>query len=167
MNLAALHGQLGETERQLALLESLLDDERLSRSRRTCEMIVNLYLGEETAAQGSDAPRARARERASRAQRISASNCCPRPGYLSAEVDRNAIDPLAERAAQLSESGDLYLRVARLHMDAYALRGGGRRTPPRAALKKGALLKDEGHAWLLRGMAEVRLEALPRRTPTL
>jgi hypothetical protein len=35
MNLAALHGQLGDSEKQLALVESLLDDERLS-SRRTC-----------------------------------------------------------------------------------------------------------------------------------
>ncbi|MFT7288451.1 MAG: hypothetical protein ACI87W_002572 [Halieaceae bacterium] len=46
MNLAALHGQLGESERQLALVESLLDDGRLTQPAHL-KMIANLYLGEE------------------------------------------------------------------------------------------------------------------------
>ena len=73
--------------------------------------------------------------------------------YMSAEPD-NAIAPLA-KAAELSESGDLYLRLARLHMDAYRWQEAG--DAARAALEKGGL-RQEGQAWLLRGMAEVRLQ---------
>ena len=42
INLAALHGQLGDTEKQLALIEALLDDERLEKSYHLMSL-VNLF----------------------------------------------------------------------------------------------------------------------------
>jgi tetratricopeptide (TPR) repeat protein len=72
---------------------------------------------------------------------------------LASEYER-AIEPL-EEAAELSESGELYLRLARLHMDAY--RFAEAETAAGKALEKGGL-RREGHAWLLRGMAAVELK---------
>jgi len=43
INLAALHGQLGETDKQLALVESLLDDKRLESGHHLL-MLANLFL---------------------------------------------------------------------------------------------------------------------------
>lgn len=151
MNLAALHGQLGDSGRQLALVESLLDDQRLQQPNHILT-IVNLYLAENLPYQaasllaaeidgGRIEPTVRNLELLSQAW------------YMSAELDR-AIPPLAEAAA-LSESGELYLRLARLHMDAY--RWDQASDAARAALDKGGL-RQEGHAWLLRGMAGVRLK---------
>jgi tetratricopeptide (TPR) repeat protein len=152
MNLAALHGQLGDQGRQLALIESLLDDERLTQPTHL-RMIVNLYLGEETAAQGGGAPGAGARQPGVSSATSATSNCCPRPG-CSAPRPRTRSNRWP-RPRQLSESGELYLRLARLHMDAYRLEEADEAA--RAALKKGGL-RREGQAWLLRGMAEVRLK---------
>lgn len=46
MNLAALHGQLGDQEKQLTLIESMLDDNRLTRESNL-RTVVNLFMGEE------------------------------------------------------------------------------------------------------------------------
>jgi tetratricopeptide (TPR) repeat protein len=73
--------------------------------------------------------------------------------YLSAAPER-AVEPLAEAAA-LSDSGELFLRLARLHIDAE--RWSEAEEAAESALEKGGL-RQEGQAWLLRGMAEVRLE---------
>jgi hypothetical protein len=82
-------------------------------------MIVNLYLGEEMPYKAATLlERELDRGRIER-NRAATWNCCPRPG-TSAPRPRTAIEPLAE-AAELSESGELYLRLARLHMDAYQL----------------------------------------------
>lgn len=151
MNLAALHGQLGESEKQLALIESLRDDERLERPT-DLTMLVNLYLGAELpyeAASLLDSELASGRVEST----VKNLELLSQAWYLSAETKR-AIAPLA-KAAEMSESGEIYLRLARLHMDAYewteAEEAAG------AALDKGGL-KEEGHAWLLRGMAHVRLK---------
>jgi hypothetical protein len=57
----------------------------------------------------------------------------------------------------MSDSGELYMRLAGLHMDAYewdaADQAAGR------ALDRGGLSR-EGAAWLTRGMAKVRLNQL-------
>ncbi len=152
LNLAALHGQLGDSGRQLALVEALRDDDRLSQETRLL-MLANLFLAEDLpweAARllasalddGRVEPKQRHLETLSQAW------------YLAAETER-AIEPLA-RAAALAEDGELYLRLARLHMDANdwtaAREAAGR------ALERGGL-RDEGQAWLLRGMAAARLEA--------
>ena len=43
MNLAALHGQLGDTERQLSLVEALMDDGRLQREQHL-RMLASLFM---------------------------------------------------------------------------------------------------------------------------
>ncbi len=149
MNLAALHGQLGETERQLTLVESLLDDDRLQQPTHL-KMIVNLYLGAELPYEAATLLAAEL-EKGRLESNVSNLELLSQAWYMSAETEL-AIEPLAEAAA-LSESGELYLRLARLHMDAYAW--GSAEDAARLALEKGGL-RQEGHAWLLRGMAEVR-----------
>jgi tetratricopeptide (TPR) repeat protein len=151
MNLAALHGQLGDQGRQLALIESLLDDERLTQPTHL-RMIVNLFLGEEMPHKAAVILE-RELDSGRLERNLSNLELLSQAWLLSAETE-NAIEPLAEAAA-LSESGELYLRLARLHMDAYRFEEADEAA--RAALKKGGL-RREGHAWLLRGMAEVRLK---------
>jgi tetratricopeptide (TPR) repeat protein len=151
MNLAALHGQLGDQARQLALVESLLDDDRLSQSSQY-RLIANLLLGEE---QPYQAAVILDREIASGMLEKNVTNLelLSQAWLLASEYER-AIEPL-EEAAELSESGELYLRLARLHMDAY--RFAEAETAAGKALEKGGL-RREGHAWLLRGMAAVELK---------
>lgn len=152
LNLAALHGQLGDQQRQLALVESLLDDDRIT-TQSHLKMIVNLYLGENMPYK---AARLLSQELESGRVETTVKNLelLSQAWYMSAELDK-AIDPLAE-AADRSESGELFLRLARLHMDAY--RWEEANAAARRALDKGGL-RQEGHAWLLRGMAEVRLKS--------
>ena len=151
MNLAALHGQLGDTERQLALLESLLDDGRLSRSTQIM-LAANLFLGE-----GLPHKAATLLSQELESGRIEKSQqhleLLSQAWFLSAEIDR-AVEPLAE-AAELADTGELFMRLARVHID--AARWEEAEAAAEAALEKGGL-RQEGQAWLLRGMAEVRLE---------
>jgi hypothetical protein len=151
MNLAALHGQLGETDRRLALVESLADEERLEQETHL-KMLANLFLAE-----GLPHKAAMLVEREIEAGRIEASvdnlEMLSQAWYTAAEPGR-ALPPLS-RAADMAEDGELYLRLARLHMDAYDWPAAD--SAARAALTKGGL-REEGHAWLLRGMAQVRLK---------
>ncbi|WOJ93097.1 tetratricopeptide repeat protein [Congregibacter variabilis] len=151
MNLAALHGQLGEQGRQLALIEALLDDGRLHRPSNL-NLIANLYLGEELPYKAADLLE---REMAAGRMERNLNNLelLSQAWLLSLEYER-AIEPLSE-AAKLSESGELYLRLARLHMDAYRFEAAEEAASE--ALQKGSL-RQEGHAWLLRGMAAVQLK---------
>jgi tetratricopeptide (TPR) repeat protein len=151
MNLAALHGQLGDQERQLALVESLLDDNRLHQPSHL-RLVANLFLGEEQpykAAVLLDRELAAGRLE----KNVSILELLSQAWLLSNEYER-AIAPL-EEAAEMSESGELYLRLARLHMDAYRFEEAA--AAASAALDKGGL-RREGQAWLLRGMAEVELK---------
>jgi tetratricopeptide (TPR) repeat protein len=115
MNLAALHGQLGETDRQLALVESLLDDNRLQRGHYLLNM-ANLFLAHQLPYKA-----ARLLETEIASGRIEESQknleLQSQAWYLAGEEAR-AIPPL-EAAAELSEDGEIYLRVARLYMDLY------------------------------------------------
>ena len=153
LNLAALHGQLGETRRQLALVEALLDDGRLQQENHL-RMVANLFLAEELPYKA-----ALVLEREMKQGRIatSAANLeLLSQAWLSAAETGKAIAPLT-RAAALAENGELYLRVAQLHMDAYDWQRA--EEAARRALAKGGL-RREGHAWLLRGMAQVRMNRL-------
>ncbi|MEM9758146.1 MAG: tetratricopeptide repeat protein [Pseudomonadota bacterium] len=151
MNLAALHGQLGEEEKQLALAESLLDDGRVSRPSQLT-MLVNLFLGAGLPHKAAVLLE-RELEKGTLERNVTHLELLSQAWYMSAELDR-AVEPLGA-AAELSESGDLYLRLARLHMDAG--RWEDAEVAAGAALARGGL-REEGQAWLLRGMADVRLK---------
>ncbi len=153
LNLAALHGQLGETQRQLALVEALLDGGRLQQENHL-RMVANLFLAEELPYKA-----AVVLEREMKQGRIAANvgNLeLLSQAWLSAAETGKAVAPLT-RAAALAENGELYLRVAQLHMDAYDWERA--EEAARRALAKGGL-RREGHAWLLRGMAQVRMNRL-------
>jgi tetratricopeptide (TPR) repeat protein len=153
LNLAALHGQLEEPERQLALIESLKDDERLEKGFHLVTL-ANLYLS-----RGVPLKAAELLQREIAAGRIPDTRqnleLQSQAWYLASEQAR-AIPPL-EAAAEREESGDLYLRIARLHMDLYQWRQAEQAA--RKALAKGKL-KETGDAWLLVGMALARGDKL-------
>ncbi len=151
MNLAALHGQLGDEEKQLALAESLLDDGRVSQPSQLT-MLVNLFLGAGLPHKAAVLLE-RELDKGTLERNVTHLELLSQAWYMSAELDR-AVEPLGA-AAELSESGDLYLRLARLHMDAG--RWEAAEVAAGAALDKGGL-REEGQAWLLRGMADVRLK---------
>jgi tetratricopeptide (TPR) repeat protein len=150
MNLAALHGQLGDREQQLALVESLLDDDRLEQETHL-RMLASLFLAENLpfkAARLLDAEIERGRVAADEDVLEQLSQAW----YLAQELDK-AVPPL-ERAAAMAETGELYMRLAGLHMEAY--RWAEAEAAAARALERGGLRK-EGSAWLVRGMAKVRL----------
>ncbi len=149
MSLAALHGQLDDRERQLALLEALLEEERLRRPEHL-KMVAGLFLAENVpvkAAQLLEAALADGRLEADRETLEQLSQAW----YLAAEFDA-AIEPL-EAAAALADDGSLYVRLAGLHMDAYRWQAAD--AAASQALELGGLEK-EGRAWLLRGMANAQ-----------
>lgn len=153
MNLAALHGQLGDTDRQLALVEALLDDQRLERGHHLLSL-VNLFMAHALpykAATLLDTEMGSGRiERNQRNLELQSQ-----AWYLSGE-ERKAIQPLAEAAA-MAKNGKLYLRVARLNMDLYDWRAAQEAADK--ALQKGGL-SDPGSAHLLQGMALARMDQL-------
>jgi tetratricopeptide (TPR) repeat protein len=153
MNLAALHGQLGETDKQLALVESLLDDQRLERGHHLLSL-VNLFMAHALpykAATLLETEMGSGRIERNRRNLELQSQAW----YLSGD-ERKAIPPL-EEAAAMAEDGKLYLRVARLNMDLYDWRAAQKAAEK--ALEKGGL-SDPGNAHLLRGMALARMDQL-------
>ena len=153
INLAALHGQLGDTDKQLALIESLLDEERLEKSYHLMSL-VNLFL-----AKGMPYKAADLLQREMESGRVETTRqnleMQSQAWYLAGEEDR-AIPPL-EQAAALTGDGELYLRVARLYMDSYAWQPAEKAA--RKSLEIGGL-RDEGSAWLVVGMALARGDQL-------
>lgn len=153
MNLAALHGQLGETDRQLALLEALADDGRLVQAVHKTTL-ANLLM-----ALGRPYKAAVMLEREMAAKRLEKTQTnleLLSQAYYDAADHERAIAPLQE-AADMAKDGELYLRLARLHLNAYQWDDAERTAG--LALKKGGL-RREGQAWLVQGMASVRLNQL-------
>jgi tetratricopeptide (TPR) repeat protein len=151
INLAALHGQLGETDKQLALVESLLDDQRLERGHHLLSL-ANLLLAHSLPYKAADLLQT---EMASGRVETNQRNLeLQSQAWFLAGEEARAIPPL-EAAAAEAENGELYLRVARLYMDTYDW--------PRAEEAAGAAhdkggLREEGSALLLQGMALARQE---------
>ena len=153
LNLAALHGQLEEPGKQLALVESLRDDERIDRGFHLL-MLANLFISQGTplkAAELLDKEIASGRIEASR-QNLELNS---QAWYMAGDEAR-AIPPL-EAAAAKEDDGKLYLRIARLHMDLYQWKPA--EVAARKALDRGGL-KEPGDAWLLVGMALARGDKL-------
>jgi tetratricopeptide (TPR) repeat protein len=155
INLAALHGQLGETDKQLALVESLLDDQRLQREHHLLNL-ANLFLAHKMPYKA-----AALLETEMDAERIESTRqnleLQSQAWYLAGEEER-AIPPLAAAAA-IAEDGELYIRVARLYMDIYDWKNA--EIAAKAAAEKGGL-RNPGGAWLLQGMALARTDELGR-----
>lgn len=153
INLAALHGQLGDTDKQMALIEALLDDQRLEKSYHLMSL-VNLFL-----AKGLPYKAADLLQTEMESGRIETTQAHlemqSQAWYVAGEEDR-AIPPLATAAA-MSDDGELYLRVARLYMDNYQWQPA--EVAARKAIEKGGL-RNEGNAWLVVGMALARGDKL-------
>jgi tetratricopeptide (TPR) repeat protein len=153
LNLAALHGQLEEPEKQLALVESLRDDKRLQRGFHLL-LLANLYMS-----QGTPVKAARLLDQEIAAGRIEATRQnleLNSQAWYVAGNEAKAIPPL-QAAAKKAKDGELYLRIARLQMDLYEWNAAERSA--RQALDKGGL-REPGDAWLLVGMALARGEKL-------
>jgi len=155
LNLAALHGQLGDTDKQLALVESLMDDDRLKRGHHLMTL-ANLFMANELPYKAADLV-----HREIESGRVEANKrnleLESQAWYLAGEEER-AIPPL-ERAAKMEEDGDLYLRVARLYMDIYDYPNAYRAA---AAAEKMLDEEEIGDALLLQGMALARDDELAR-----
>jgi tetratricopeptide (TPR) repeat protein len=153
LNLAALHGQLEEPEKQLALVEALKDDERLQRGFHLL-MLANLYVS-----QGTPVKAAKLLDREIAAGRIEATRQnleLNSQAWFMAGEEARAIPPL-QAAAKDADDGELYLRIARLQMDLYEWKAA--EISARKALEKGGL-SEPGDAWLQVGMALARGEKL-------
>ena len=146
LNLAALHGQLGDSEKQLALVESLLDDQRLKKGNHLLSL-ANLFL-----AHGLPYKAAALLEREMKSGRIETTRrnleLESQAWYMAGEEAR-AIPPL-EAAAAIAEDSSMHMRVARLYMDNYDWAGA--ESASRIAVETSD--KDDlGEALLLLGMA--------------
>ncbi len=152
LNLAALHGQLEETDKQMALVESLREDDRLAKGFHFVTL-ANLFMSHGTPYKaavlletqieaGSVEPTRQNLELASQA-------------WYAAGEEARAI-PHLERAAEDEDDGELYVRIARLYMDLYEWDSA--RVAARKALDKG--VEEPGDAWLLVGMALARGDEL-------
>lgn len=153
LTLAALNGQLGEPERQLALIESLEDDERLSKGFHFV-MLANLFMS-----QGVPVKAAELLDREIKAGRVPDTRqnleLNSQAWYLAGEEAR-AIPPLLA-AAEKEQDGKLFLRVARLQMDLYKWKDAERNARKALAMED---LDEPGDAWLLVGMALARGDEL-------
>jgi tetratricopeptide (TPR) repeat protein len=151
MNLAALHGQLGETDKQLALVEALLEDQRLKRGHHLLSL-VNLFMAH--ALPYKAATLLETEMGSGRIERNRRNLELQSQAWYLAGQERKAIPPL-EEAAAMTDNGKLYLRVARLNMDLYDWPAAQKAA--NKALEKGGL-SNPGSAYLLKGMALARLD---------
>jgi tetratricopeptide (TPR) repeat protein len=155
MNLAALHGQLGDRQKQLALVEAMLDDGRITRAAYL-KMLASLYLAENLPFKAANLLETAVADGRIEAD-VATLEQTSQAWYLAQELERAAA-PLARAAAisaRETESGELYLRLAGLHMDSYQWTEADQAAA--LALEAGGL-KREGEAWLMRGMANAQLE---------
>ena len=152
LNLAALHGQLDETDKQMALVESLQDDERLEKGFHFVTL-ANLFMSHGTpykAAVLLEEQIAAGNVEATRQNLELASQA-----WYTAGNEARAIPPLEQAAAE-EDDGELYVRIARLYMDLYKWPEAEKAA--RLALDKG--VEEAGAAWLLVGMALARGDEL-------
>lgn len=148
LNLAALHGQLGDTDKQLALMESLFDDRRLQQGNHLLTL-ANLFLSLELPYKAGVLL-----EREMNDGRIESNRhnleLLSQAWYMAGEKEK-AVPPLAAAAALVND-GALHIRVARLHMDNYNW------SDAQVASQRAIEHSEEnalGDAFLLLGMAMV------------
>lgn len=153
INLAAIYGLMGERTRQLSLIEALLDDGRISEARHVL-MLISLFMAE-----GLPYKAANLMEEALETGQVARDQRnleqLSQSWFLAGYLPRS-LPPLAE-AAEMADDGNLYMRLAQLHMDAYQFKQA--EAAARLAIEKGGL-RSEGYAWLLRGMAMAHQQQL-------
>ena len=149
MNLAAIHGQLGDTNKQLALMESLKDDKKLSSGQHLLNL-ANLFMVHELPFKAASLLQKEMRDgRIEKNQRN--LQLQSQAWYLAGEFEK-ALPPLKE-AAELSDDGEMWLRIARLYVSLYDWPKAEKAA--QAAVKAGNL-KKSGSGLILEGMALAR-----------
>ncbi|MBT8138223.1 MAG: tetratricopeptide repeat protein [Gammaproteobacteria bacterium] len=146
INLAAIHGQLGEKDKQLALIEALNDDNRLSTQSQLLTL-ANLFMVQQLPFKAAALlEREISNNRVEKNERNLQFQS--QAWYLAGEY-RKAVPPL-EEAARMSGDGELWLRIARLEVALYEWERA--EVAAKAAIEKGGL-KNPGSALILEGMA--------------
>lgn len=151
--LAGAYSELGDTRKQLAVMEALYDQGYLTAGRDLVNL-ANLFLLHEVPVKA-----ARVLDRALKAKRVEADVANLRllsQAWYQAREDAKAIPPLAKAAAQAAD-GELSIRLAQSHINleqweqaAAALEEG---------LRKGGLGRTD-QAYVMLGMARFNLQRL-------
>ncbi|MGB5325979.1 MAG: hypothetical protein WBN40_11210 [Pseudomonadales bacterium] len=148
INLAAINGQLGEPDKQLALVEAMKDDNRLVTESHLMTL-ANLFMVQKLPFKAAALLEAEiAKQRIPKSQQT--LQLQSQAWYLAGEYNK-AIPPLQE-AAKMSNDGELWLRVARLYVALYDWKNA--EAAAQFAVEKGDL-KKPGSALILQGMAMV------------
>ena len=144
---------MGDVDKQLALVEALLDDQRLDKGNHLLSL-ANLFLS-----QGLPHKAATLLEREMNSGRIESSQrnleLQSQAWYMAGEEEK-AIPPLAA-AASIAEGGAIHMRVVRLHMDKYDWAAAEAAAQKAVEASEG---DNSGEALLLLGMAMAKSNKL-------
>ncbi|MGI9294381.1 MAG: tetratricopeptide repeat protein [Pseudomonadales bacterium] len=148
LNMAAMYGELGNSKKQLALMEALYEQGSLTSSAQLVNL-ASLYLLHDIPYKGAVLLE----------QEISAQTVKPKKQHLEMlaqawlmanEIER-AIDPL-QQTAKLADNGEAYVRLANTYMSLQRWQEAEKSLL--AALKKGGL-RDTGGTQLTLGMVHL------------
>jgi tetratricopeptide (TPR) repeat protein len=147
LNMAAIYGELGDSKKQLALMEPLYERGSLSNVTHVVNL-ASLYLLHDIPIKA-----ARLLDQEIETKQLKGTqrnlDMLAQAWLLAGHPDR-AVGPM-QTAARLSEDGRGYMNLARTYMS--LLNWEAAEESVRQALKKGGL-RDEGNARLLMGMAQ-------------
>lgn len=153
--LAGIYSELGDTMKQLTLVEVLYEKGILSNTSQVTNL-ANLYL-----LHGLPYKAAVVLEREIEAEMVKASERNLRllsQAWYQAREDQKAIPPL-ERAAKISEDGELYIRLAQSHINLEQWREAA--TAARQGIKLGGLKRSD-QANIMLGMSLFNQKLLER-----
>ncbi len=153
MQLAAVYAELKQTERSLAVLE-LADDQGMLTSGSELKNLASLYMHHNVPYKS-----AQVLQRGMQAgviKRTERTLTTLGEAWLRAREFERALGPL-EQAAKLAAKGNLYMRVAQIHMERERWKKAA--AAIQAGLAKGGLT-DTGNAHLLLGIARFRADKL-------
>lgn len=152
MNLAAISGEMGDTEYQLGLIEAIVNHDLVVREQDLL-ILAGLFMSE-----GLPYKAAKLLQGAMDVDQIAVNAANLRrlsqAWFLAGRHDK-AIPPL-EQAAALTADASLYLTVARFYLAEYQHAAADKAAATALHLDT---LDEPGTAWLLRGMAATYLEA--------
>ncbi len=157
MNLAIAHGQLGDQQNQLAIVETLSDAQQITKVQNI-KMLANMYLNLGLPIKAANILDSNIKSKVLEENERNLE-LLSRAWYQAGEIEK-ALSSLA-KASDKAESGNLFVRLSRLYSANFQWKEA--LIAANQALKKGAL-KDEGHAWLLHGIANTRLKNLDKAT---